>query len=71
MQRAPGARARLWPEDLRGRAFWVVAGCLVCQMGLGYGYVFGPLAKPLLDEFGWSRAAYSGMRLPQLALWRR
>lgn len=68
MQRAPGARARLWPEDLRGRALWVVLGCLVCQMGLGYGYVFGPLAQPLLDEFGWSRAEYSGMRLPQLAL---
>ena len=68
MQPAPGALARLWPEDLRGRALWVVVGCLVCQMGLGYGYVFGPLAKPLLDEFGWSRAQYSGMRLPQLAL---
>ena len=68
MQSAPGALARLWPEDLRGRALWVVLGCLVCQMGLGYGYVFGPLARPLLDEFGWSRAEYSGMRLPQLAL---
>ncbi|HZO08159.1 MAG TPA: MFS transporter [Myxococcota bacterium] len=65
---APGASWLRWPDDLRGRALWVVVGCLVCQMGLGYGYVFGPLAKPLLDEFGWSRAEYSGMRLPQLAL---
>jgi MFS family permease len=60
--------ARRWPEDLRGRAALVVLGCLVCQMGLGYGYVFGPLAPDLLDEFGWSRAEYSGARLPQLAL---
>lgn len=60
--------AGLWPQDLRGRAFWVVVGCLVCQMGLGYGYVFGPLAKDLLDEFGWTRAQYSAARLPQLAL---
>jgi MFS family permease len=57
-----------WPEDLRGRALFVVLGCLVCQMGLGYGYVFGPLARDLLDEFGWSRAEYSAARIPQLAL---
>jgi MFS family permease len=63
-----GRLGRLWPEDLRGRAFWVVLGCLVCQMGLGYGYVFGPLAKDLLDEFGWSRAEYSAARIPQLAV---
>jgi MFS family permease len=65
MQGPPG---RLWPDDLRGRAFWVVLGCLVCQMGLGYGYVFGPLARDLLDEFGWSRAEYSAARIPQLAV---
>jgi MFS family permease len=68
MQARPGRLAGLWPEDLRGRAFWVVLGCLVCQMGLGYGYVFGPLAKDLLDEFGWSRAQYSAARIPQLAV---
>jgi MFS family permease len=60
--------ARRWPADLRGQALLVVIGCLVCQMGLGYGYVFGPLAKDLLDEFGWSRAQYSAARIPQLAL---
>jgi MFS family permease len=65
--RGPAARlTRLLPEDLRGRALGVVLGCLVCQMGLGYGYVFGPLAKDLLEEFGWSRAQYSGARGPQL-----
>jgi MFS family permease len=68
MQGPPGRLERFWPEDLRGRAFWVVLGCLVCQMGLGYGYVFGPLAKDLLDEFGWTRAQYSAARLPQLAV---
>jgi MFS family permease len=68
MEAARGGAARLWPEDLRGRASFVLLGCLVCQMGLGYGYVFGPLAKDLLDEFGWSRAQYSAARIPQLAL---
>jgi MFS family permease len=68
MPPARGGATRGWPEDLRGRALWVVLGCLVCQMGLGYGYVFGPLAKDLLDEFGWSRAQYSAARIPQLAL---
>lgn len=51
---------------LRSRAFWVVFGCLVCQLGLGYGYVFGPLAKPILADFEWTRAMYSGARAPQL-----
>ena len=27
---------------------WVLLGCLVCQMGLGFGYVFGPLAPDIL-----------------------
>ena len=41
---------------MTGRVFWVVLGCLVCQLGLGFGYVFGPLAKDILAEFGWTRA---------------
>lgn len=41
-------------------------GCLVCQLGLGYGYVFGPLARDIITEFGWTRAQYSGARAPQL-----
>jgi len=68
MRGALARLARAWPEDLRGRALLVVIGCLVCQMGLGYGYVFGPLARDLLDEFGWSRAQYSAARIPQLGL---
>jgi len=52
--------------ELRGRAFWVVLGCLICQMGLGYGYVFGPLAVDILAEFEWTRAMYSAARAPQL-----
>ncbi len=52
--------------DLRGRALWVVFGCLVCQIGLGYGYVLGPLAGDVIGELGWTRAMYSGARAPQL-----
>lgn len=53
--------------DLRGRAFVVVIGCLICQMGLGFGYVFGPLAKDIIDELGWTRADFSLTRTLQLA----
>jgi MFS family permease len=52
--------------DFRGRAFWVVLGCLVCQMGLGMSYVFGPLAGDIIAEFGWTRATYSSARAPQI-----
>lgn len=52
--------------DLRGPALWVVVGCLVCQIGLGYGYVLGPLAGDVIGELGWTRAQYSGARAPQL-----
>jgi len=47
------------PGDIRGRAFWVVFGCLVVQMGLGYGYVFATLAVDVIGEFGWSRTQWS------------
>jgi MFS family permease len=52
--------------DIRGRAAWVVLGCLICQLGLGFGYVLGPLAGDILSEFGWTRAQLSGARFPQL-----
>ena len=52
--------------DLRGRALWIVAGCLVCQMGLGFGYAVGSLAPEMIAELGWSRAQFSMARAPQL-----
>jgi MFS family permease len=55
-----------WLGDIRGRGLGVVLACLVCQMGLGFGYVFGPLAPDILAEFGWTRAIYSSARAPQL-----
>jgi nitrate/nitrite transporter NarK len=53
--------------DLRGRALWVVLGALVCQMGLAYGYAFGPIQDPVRAELGWSRTEWSaavGARIP-------
>ncbi len=41
---------------------------MLCQMGLGFGYIFGSLAPDILDEMGWSRATCSFTRLPQLAV---
>lgn len=57
-----------WLGDLRGRALGVVVGGLVCQLGLGAGYVFAPLAPDILAEFGWSRAEFSSARSSQLIL---
>ena len=42
--------------DLRGRALWVVFGCLICQLGLGFGYVYAPLLKEISSDLGWTRA---------------
>jgi MFS family permease len=54
--------------DLRGRAALVVLGCLICQLGLGYGYAVSPLAPDILAEFGWTRALYSSAQGPQTLL---
>lgn len=40
--------------------------CLICQMGLGFGYVFGPLARDIIGELEWTRTMYSAARAPQL-----
>jgi predicted MFS family arabinose efflux permease len=52
--------------DLHGRALWVVFGCLVCQLGLGLGYVYGPLLQDITTDLGLSRAAFSTARAPIL-----
>jgi MFS family permease len=43
-----------------------VLACLICQMGLGFGYVFGPLARDIIGELEWTRTMYSAARAPQL-----
>ncbi len=48
------------------RAVLVVLGGLVCQMGLGYNYVFGALAPDVIADFGWTKAEFAGARAPQL-----
>jgi MFS family permease len=58
--------AREWLGDLRGRALWVVLGCLACQLGLGFGYTVGPLAGSMIEELGFTRAEFSAARAPQL-----
>ncbi len=54
--------------DLRGRAALVVLGCLICQLALGFGYVFPPLAALIIEEFGWTRTEYFAVRVPQLVI---
>jgi hypothetical protein len=63
---APAGARLAFLGDLRGRAAAVVIGCLICQLGLGYGYVFPSLAKLILPDFGWSRTEYFAVRVPQL-----
>ena len=35
-------------------------------MGLGFGYAWGAIAPEMLADLGWSRAAFSSARAPQL-----
>lgn len=55
-------------SELRGRALWVVVGCLICQMGLGLTYVKSGLSAELIEALDLSRAQFSGANTPQLAL---
>ena len=66
MKTAEPPLARGWLGDLRGRAALVVLGCLICQLALGYGYVFPALAPLILPDFGWTRTEYTAVRVPQL-----
>lgn len=42
------------------RATRVLIACFVCQMGLGFGYVFGATLKHVVADMAWSRAAFAG-----------
>lgn len=61
-------RERIAGSELRGRALWVVIGCLVCQMGLGLTYVKSGLAADLIEALSLTRAQFSGANTPQLAI---
>jgi MFS family permease len=55
----------------RGRRALVIAGCLLCQVGLGFTYLFDTYLREITAEFGWSRASFSAAhasRLVALAL---
>ncbi|MAG30877.1 MAG: hypothetical protein CL908_08315 [Deltaproteobacteria bacterium] len=53
-------------NELRGRTFWIIIGCLICQMGLGLTFVKGGLASDLISGLGLSRTQFSAANLPQL-----
>jgi predicted MFS family arabinose efflux permease len=46
-------------RDLRGRTLWVLFGCLVCQLGLGFGYLTAPLLKDITADLEIPRAVFS------------
>ena len=42
----------------------VVAACFVCQLGLGYTYLFSAVLPEATAELGWTRAEFSSGRVP-------
>ena len=63
------ARSRFKKGELskwKGPAGALVLGGLICQMGVGFGYVLGSLAGDIIGELGWTRTMYSSARAPQL-----
>ncbi|MDJ0851547.1 MAG: MFS transporter [Myxococcota bacterium] len=52
--------------ELRGRTLGVVVGCLACQLGLGFGYVYSTLLKVITEDLELSRAAFASARVPLL-----
>ncbi len=42
----------------------VVLACFVCQLGLGYTYLFSAVLPEATAELGWTRAEFSGGRIP-------
>ena len=59
LSRDPLALIRRSFGDVYGPAFFVVLGCFLCQLGLGFGYAVNPLAGDIISEFDWDRANYS------------
>lgn len=53
-------------RELRGRAFFVLIGCLLCQMGLGLTYLRSGLAPELIEGLGLTRPQFAGATTPQL-----
>ena len=44
----------------------MLSGCLACQMGLGFSYIFSTFLKDIVDDFGWSRAGFALGASPML-----
>ena len=62
LQNIPRSNASEWKKP----AIAVVLGGLICQMGIGFGYVLGSLAGDIIGDLGWTRTMYSSARAPQL-----
>ena len=54
--------------EFKGRAIWVVLGCLICQMGLGFTYIRTGLSIELVEGLSLTRDEFSTANMPQLAL---
>jgi predicted MFS family arabinose efflux permease len=55
----------MWLGDIRGQRR-VVLGCFLCQLGLGFTYLFSPLLREVTADLGWTRATFASARAPYL-----
>jgi hypothetical protein len=51
--------------DIRGRER-IVLGCFLCQLGVGFTYLFSPLLREVTADLGWTRATFAAARGPYL-----
>jgi MFS family permease len=51
--------------DIRGRER-IVLGCFLCQLGVGFTYLFSPLLREVTVDLGWTRADFAAARGPYL-----
>ena len=52
----------------RRRVLAIVAGGLICQLGLGYGYAYAHVLRDITQELGWTRADFASSRIPLMAM---
>lgn len=52
-------------DDIRGRER-IVLGCFLCQLGVGFTYLFSPLLREVTADLGWTRADFAAARGPYL-----
>ncbi len=56
------------PKPSTREQWLVITACFVCQLGLGYTYLFSAILPEATAELGWTRAEFSSGRIPYFAM---